>query len=274
MTSWKIPALWKNAAVLLASVSLIAGSAVAQEVGTATAVNPLSESTPPGGSTRTLTIGAHVLHQERINTSPAGSVQLLFLDHSSLSLAPNTSIVIDDFVYDPNSGNGHMLATLTQGALRYVGGTLSHEGQTTIKTANATIGIRGGTDTITQGPNGTTVTNHHGTVTISNNVQTITFSHWGLTVTITGLDIPFGQPAQATAAEIDHYIKILTSQFGQHGSGPEYGLNGFECGAPSTPPCPAPPWLSTDTGQNNANQIIVQGTQLGTGQTPPHHHDF
>jgi FecR protein len=269
MTSWKIPALWKNAAVLFASVFLIAGSAVAQEVGTATAVNPLSESTPPGGSTRTLTIGAHVLHQERINTSPAGSVQLLFLDHSSLSLAPNTSIVIDDFVYDPNSGNGHMLATLTHGALRYVGGALSHEGETTIKTANAAIGIRGGTDTITQGPNGTTVTNHHGTVTISNNVQTITFSHWGLTVTITGLNIPFGQPAQATAAEIDHYIKILTSQFGQHGSGPEYSLNGFQCGAPSAPPCPVPPWLSTNTGQNNADQIIIQATQHGTGQTPP-----
>ena len=91
--------------------------AAQQVVGTATAVNPSSESTPPGGSTQTLTIGARVLHKEHIHTSPSGGVQLLFLDKSSLSIAPNTSIVIDEFVYDPDSGKGHMLTTLTEGAL-------------------------------------------------------------------------------------------------------------------------------------------------------------
>ena len=108
----------------MAGATLIANPAAAQEVGTATAVNPTSESTPPGGSTQTLTIGAHIIHKEHIHTSPSGSVQLLFLDKSSLSIAPNTSIVIDEFIYDPNSGKGHMLTTLTQGALRYVGGEL------------------------------------------------------------------------------------------------------------------------------------------------------
>jgi len=76
---------------------------MAQQIGTATAVNPSTEGTPPGGSTTTLTVGARVLHKERIHTSPTGSVQLLFLDKSTLSIAPNTSLVIDEFVYDPAS---------------------------------------------------------------------------------------------------------------------------------------------------------------------------
>ena len=46
-----------------------------------------------------LKVDAHVVHKERIRTTPTGSVQLLFLDRSTLTIAPNSEIVIDDFVY-------------------------------------------------------------------------------------------------------------------------------------------------------------------------------
>src|SRR5271169_3929635 len=144
----KITALWQSGALLFAGAIAIAPPATAQVVGTTTAVNPTTDSTPLGGSTQTLTIGARVLHKERIHTSPSGSAQLLFLDKSTLSIAPNTSLVIDEFVYDPNSRKGHMLATLTAGALRYIGGELSHQGEATIKTDSANIGIRGGITTV------------------------------------------------------------------------------------------------------------------------------
>src|SRR5580692_7746769 len=88
---------------------LAAAPATAQQVGTATAVNPQSESTPPGGATAPLVVGAHIVHKERIHTTPAGTAQLLFTDKSSMSIAPNTDIVIDEYVYDPNANNGHML---------------------------------------------------------------------------------------------------------------------------------------------------------------------
>ena len=41
--------------------------ALAQQIGTATAVNPSTEGTSPGGSTTAFTIGARVLHNERIH---------------------------------------------------------------------------------------------------------------------------------------------------------------------------------------------------------------
>ena len=77
--------------------------AKAQQIGTATAVNPLSES---DGARR---LDGHaqsrrpVVHKQRIHTTPSGSVQLLFLDKSTLSIAPNTNILVDEFVYDQNS---------------------------------------------------------------------------------------------------------------------------------------------------------------------------
>jgi hypothetical protein len=55
-----------------------------------------------------LVVGAHIVHKERVHTTPAGTAQLLFTDKSSMSIAPNTDIVIDEYVYDPNANNGHM----------------------------------------------------------------------------------------------------------------------------------------------------------------------
>src|SRR5579863_5986235 len=103
--------------MLLAGTALASSPVLAQQVGTATAVNPETQSTPPGGSTVTLKVGAHVVHKERIKTTPTGSVQLLFLDRSTLSIAPNSDMVIDEFVYNPADGKGHMAASLAKGAL-------------------------------------------------------------------------------------------------------------------------------------------------------------
>jgi FecR-like protein len=162
-------------ALAVAAVVAIAGvvPSLAQQIGTATAVNPSTEATPPGGSTTTLTVGARVLHKEHIHTSPTGSVQLLFLDKSTLNIAPNTNLVIDEFVYDPASNSGHMLTKLTQGTLQYIGGQLSHQGAVTITTPAATIGIRGATGTFSYGPSGAQVITQYGQFTITNGAGTI-----------------------------------------------------------------------------------------------------
>jgi hypothetical protein len=261
-------------ALAIAVVALPPGltSAVAQQVGTATAVNPSSEGTAPGGSTTTLTVGARVLHKERIHTSPTGSVQLLFIDKSTLNIAPNTSLVIDEFVYDPASGNGHMLTKLTQGTLQYIGGQLSHQGAVTITTPAATIGIRGGTGTFDVGPNGTTFVSQNGTFFIQNGGGSIVVTRPGFMVTIANWNTPPGQPVRVTAEQVIHYIEYLSSQFGQNGGVAGFnglGITGFACGTNATPACPQPPWLPTNTGENDALQIIIESTQRGTETISP-----
>jgi hypothetical protein len=267
---------WRNAvpAVLTATVLTVA-PAMAQQVGTATAVNPTSESTPPGGSTVTLNVGAHIVHKERIHTTPSGSTQILFNDKSSLSIAPNTNILIDEYVYNPNANSGHMLATLSEGALRYVGGKLSHQGEATIATPDATIGIRGGTATIQHSSHGTKVIDQFGTMTIQNNAGTITINRPGFEVIILGLNVPPGQPIRVSEAEIAFFLQLLTSKNGQNG-----GVGGLktvtigECGTGvfENNVCPNQPWMP-NYGENNAYQTIIQGTTLGTQriqqQQPP-----
>jgi hypothetical protein len=253
--------VWPLAAALLA-----AGPALAQQVGVATAVNPVSESTPPGGATGKLTVGARVMHNERIHTSPSGSTQLLFLDKSSLSVAPNTSLVIDDFVYDPAANRGHMLTRLTQGTLQYIGGQLSHQGAVTINTPAVAVGIRGGTVTISHGAGGTHVVNQYGTLTLTNAAGTTVVTRQGFTVTVANWNTPPGQPAQVTTAETDRNIKKLSSKFGQNGGIP--GLKSIAtakltCATQST--CPELP----SAGETAAAQIIMQSTQRATLPTPP-----
>lgn len=128
-------------------MALLAGAApahaVAQEVGAATAVNPVSESTPPNGESRALRIGARIAHKERIRTIDQGTAQLMFVDRSTLNIGPGSTVVIDSFVYDPAAGLSDKAATLTRGALRLVGGGAGRKGTTTVKTPVATIGIRG-----------------------------------------------------------------------------------------------------------------------------------
>src|SRR5439155_17610701 len=83
-------AKYTSVVLVFAAVLIGGATAMAQQVGTATAVNPSSESTPPGGSTIRLTVGARVVHKERIHTSPTGTVQRLFVDQITLIYVPNT----------------------------------------------------------------------------------------------------------------------------------------------------------------------------------------
>jgi hypothetical protein len=68
-----------SALLALAGVALIGHVAKAQQVGTAAAVNPAAQARGSGGA-RTIVIGQSIAHRERIQTTSAGSVQLLFLD--------------------------------------------------------------------------------------------------------------------------------------------------------------------------------------------------
>ena len=252
----------------LAAARIATGPALAQQVGTATAVNPVSEGTPPGGAADKLTVGARVMHNERIHTSPSGSAQLLFLDKSSLSIASNTNLVINEFVYDPAANSGHMLTRLTQGTLQYIGGQLSHQGAVTINTPAVAVGIRGGTVTITHDANGTQITNQYGRMTLTNDAGTMVVSQPGYTVRIANRKSLPGQPMRVTAAEVDRNIKKLSSKFGQNGGVP--GLKGIAtanltCATRSTTTCPELP----SAGENAAAQIIMQSTQRATLPTPP-----
>jgi PAS domain S-box-containing protein len=227
---------------------------------------------PPGAATVPLTVGARIIHKERIHTTPTGTVQLAFLDKSTLSIAPNTSIVINEFIYDPDSGNGHMLASLTQGALRFVGGALSHQGDASIATPAAAIGIRGGTVTIVFGPNGAEIINHFGIITIHNGAGTVTINRPDFKVLVLNWNTLPGPIERVLLSDIEH-LPRFTSLPSENGGVPGlHTANIGECGILGlrSNNCPDVPWVPTDSGLNGTNQIITQGTQFGTRTTQAH----
>jgi hypothetical protein len=249
--------LQKTIVLLLAGTALTTATAMAQQVGTAAAVNPETRTTPPGGATVVLKVGAHVMHKERIKTTPTGSVQLLFLDRSTLTVAPNSDIVIDEFVYNPANGSGHMAVSLAKGAMRLVGGQLSHAGEATVNAGNATIGIRGGTGIFTTRE----VINLNGTLT-PNNCPPVKRPGYKISLSC-------GPIQQASAAELSHYVNLFTSRFGQNGGVP--GLTNAQLNGLGITPHWYPPTPSTLPTGTNPDNVLVQAVQHGTqrGQLPP-----
>jgi hypothetical protein len=137
----------RNATLLFAAIvaagALKLGTSWAAEVGVTAAVNPRALGTPPGEPTRNLIVGSDVFFNERIVTEGEGQTQILFLDQSSMTIGPGSDILLDAFVYDPDTSTGEMAVSVTTGVLRYIGGKIAKDEDVVFKTRHATIGIRG-----------------------------------------------------------------------------------------------------------------------------------
>jgi hypothetical protein len=109
--------------LLVAAIPLaLMGGAPAQVVGA---------DTPPGAPTRVIEIGTGVVENEKIQTTATGSVQVLLIDKTTLNVGPNSTLVIDRFVYDPATMKGVLALSLGNGVMRVVGGMATHsEGAT------------------------------------------------------------------------------------------------------------------------------------------------
>src|SRR5262245_22706347 len=188
------------------------GGGAAQTVGTAAAVNPQVQ-----GGERVLQVGSNIVFRERVSTSASGSTQVIFVDKTTLSIGPNSNILIDEFVYNPEAGSGRMTVTLTKGAMRMVGGNVSHTQGATIKTPLATIGVRGGVATVKHNTKGTRAISHFGTlmITSAGATETITRPGYGVSVPTAGA-VP-NAPAPVPQAEIAALTQELTSQPAQSG---------------------------------------------------------
>ncbi len=116
----------------------------ATRVGVTSAVNPDAQALRPGRAARTITLGDEVIHNQVINTSGEGLVQILLADGTTFTVGPNSRLTIDSFVYDPEAGTAKVSASLSKGFMRFIGGRTSKTpGGATINTPIGTAGIRG-----------------------------------------------------------------------------------------------------------------------------------
>ena len=97
-----------------------------------------------GRETITLVNGTVVALNDKVETKN-GKVKITFKDNTTVSVTENSSLVIDDFVYDPKSNSGKLNLKAASGTVRYVSGAIAHNDpkSVNIKTPTAAIAVRG-----------------------------------------------------------------------------------------------------------------------------------
>ena len=72
-------------------------------------------------------------------------MQVLLIDGSTFTVGPGSDLVIDKFVYDPNKQTGKVVASMSKGVMRFVGGKISkNEDAVKVNTPAGALAIRGG----------------------------------------------------------------------------------------------------------------------------------
>lgn len=212
-------------AALASLLALGPSLAMAETVGTAGAANTRSAGKVLGRTPKLIEIGDQVVRDEKIETSATGSVQVVFIDRTTLNIGPNSSLIIDRFVYNPATSTGDMALTLGRGVLRLVGGQATHTGGATVNTPVATIGVRGGIATISHcpaharcQPAGTLAVDDFGILTVSAGgvTEEVLRPGFGVRVAAEAGATP-GTPTRISQADIDSANTLLTSRGTQKG---------------------------------------------------------
>ncbi|WP_420862643.1 FecR family protein [Algirhabdus cladophorae] len=115
----------------------------AQDIGTVASLTPQMQGQLAGAAPTRLRVGSTVVADQTIITGSRGRGQLLFVDETTLSVAPQSRITLDRFIYDPNRGAGEIGLSLARGALRFIGGKATDRQPAEIVTPTGTISIRG-----------------------------------------------------------------------------------------------------------------------------------
>ena len=94
--------------------------------------------------------GQDVVMGDEVNTHASSRLQIMLLDQTAITMGENASLVIDEFVYDPDNANASLSASVAQGAFRLITGGVARNNPdgTKVKLPNAVLTIRG---TTTQG---------------------------------------------------------------------------------------------------------------------------
>ncbi len=218
--------------LLVCAVATSVGAAEAPvmpptQVGVAAAVHGRVEVAKPGEVGRVVQSGEPVHLGDEIKTDAQGTLQIMLLDETIFTIGPNSSMVIDTFVYDPATDAGKVTAHITQGLFRFVTGKIAKKNpeQMKVHLPSGTIGIRGtmvagrvdgaNASVVLLGPGPqNSVGSAAGSITVSTQVSGQTHEvavvRPGFGTTIPGADQPPTPPVPVPQAELN----ALTGSFG------------------------------------------------------------
>ena len=98
-----------------------------------------------GKDTIAVSKGTLVETNDKVETK-GGVVNIKFKDNTTVKVTENSTLLIDDFVYDPkNAAGGKLSLKAAAGTVRYVSGNIAHNNPNSVKinTPTAAIAVRG-----------------------------------------------------------------------------------------------------------------------------------
>lgn len=144
-----LPLLLRFLASLFCLVAILnTEAAAAAAVGTVTKVQEEAQvyhRSPTGLESITAVVGTPVHLNDSIRTGPRARLQITFRDGTTLTLGEHARVVVDRYVFDPDTSTGAMALNATRGALRFATGKLSQmrDKDITVTTPVAALAVRG-----------------------------------------------------------------------------------------------------------------------------------
>lgn len=138
----------KSLITALLGSTLCSGLAAAQDAtqaGVSAAVRGQVELARSNAVGRQIVSAEPIFLQDQISSGVDSGMQILLLDETVFTIGPESEMTIDEFVYDPATGEGSLAASMGKGVMRFVTGNISDgtPENMTIKLPVGTIGIRG-----------------------------------------------------------------------------------------------------------------------------------
>ena len=155
-------------AVLAAGVLLFGGGEPSwsqEKIGGAqTVVNNVDGSLPTGNQ-MPVAQGDNVFLNEAVRSGADSRAKLVLNDSTNLTVGPDSTVKLDDFVYSGPKSSGTIALNMTKGTLRFITGDANKRAYT-IWTPTAAIGVRGTNLLIQASDTETKVVNEEGTAIV------------------------------------------------------------------------------------------------------------
>ncbi len=195
------------------------------QIGVAAAVRGGVQVSEAGAVGRVLKSGQPIFLGQTISTGPDAGLQILLLDETVFTIGPNSSVVIDEFVYNPRTAEGQVSARIVKGAFRFVTGKIArkHPEDMEVKLPAGIIGIRGticaglvaglAASVVLLGPGPKNNTGDPpGKVNVSNAGEDVSLTRPGFGTRIEGPDSAPTPPHQFSQAELEQIFGALAAE--------------------------------------------------------------
>ncbi|MEM8656014.1 MAG: Ig-like domain-containing protein [Pseudomonadota bacterium] len=136
-----------------------AGSAnAANPIGQVEAVSGQAQVQRADGAVDDLQVGTKIFTDDVLQTGEAANLSVTFVDGTIFTLAPESRMVVDALIYDPDSQDNAGAFSLIQGGFVFIAGQVAATGGMEVQTPSSTMGIRGTTVLVDLQTNGAITT--------------------------------------------------------------------------------------------------------------------